>query len=105
MEVQEQKQVWVNRHQRRAYLRNAGIVRMKSKLNFKTWLKIVTNNIKNGKKRHEEYQQLILKDMETKLEAMEQRIRLSCNELGYTKEQADDHVQKWINGLKPWPNK
>lgn len=104
METQKQEQAWVNRRQRRAYLSKAGITRAKGKLNYKEWLKVVSNNIKNGKKRHEEYTELVLKSIESQLEAMEQRIRLSCNEWGYTKEQADEHVSKWIDGLKPWPN-
>jgi hypothetical protein len=105
MEIQEQKQSWVNRHQRRAYLRNVGIVRAKSKLPYKDWLKVVTANIKNGKNRHEQYTEMISKSIETQLEAMEQRIRLNCNQLGYSKEQIEEHVSRWIKGLKPWPSK
>jgi hypothetical protein len=104
MEVQEQKHQWVNRRQRRSFQRRAGILRAKSKLNFGEWSKVISNNIINGKKRHEEYTNTILKSIETQLEAMEQRIRLTCNEWGYTKEQADEHVSKWVDGLKLWSN-
>jgi hypothetical protein len=105
MEVQEQKQQWVNRRQRRTFLRKAGILRAKSKLTFNEWRRVVKNNIDNGKKRHEEYGNMVRKNIETQLEAMEQRIRLTCNEWGYTKEQTEEHINRWIERLKPWPNK
>ena len=95
---------WANRRQRRSYLKAVGILEAKRGLNLKSWMQICTSNQNDGAKRHSEYEEIVRKNIETQLSQVEQRIRVSCSELGFNKEQTDNQVNQWMESLKPWPN-
>lgn len=95
---------WANRRQRRSYLKNVGILKAKRDLNLKSWMQLCTNNQADGQKRHTEYEEIVRKNIESQLSKTEQRIRVSCSELGFNKEQTDAQVNQWMESLKPWPN-
>ena len=94
----------MNNRQRRAYLKQVGILKAKSKLPYSKWSEVVSGNIKNGNKRHEEYGQLCLDGLESQLSQIEQRMRLSCTELGFDKNESDIYINEWMEKLKPWSN-
>ena len=95
---------WANRRQRRSYLKNVGILEAKRGLNNKSWMQLCNSNQKDGTRRHSEYEEIVRKNIESQLSQTEQRIRVSCSELGFNKEQTDSHVNQWMESLKPWPN-
>ena len=95
---------WVNRSNRRQYLKRAGILKSKSKLNLKDWASVTSSNIENGKKRGSEYEILVRNGIEEQLVQMEKSLILNCNQAGYSKEETDTYLQSWQESLKPWPN-
>ena len=95
---------WANRRQRRSYLKNVGILEAKRGLNAQSWMQICASNQKDGAKRHGEYEEIVRKNIETQLSQVEQRIRVSCSEMGFDKKQTDNQVNQWMESLKPWPN-
>ena len=95
---------WINRKNRRQYLKRAGILRSKNKLNFREWCNILENNIENGKKRHAEYENVVRNSLVEQLTEMEKSLVLNCNQAGYSKEQTDSYIQSWQESLTPWPN-
>ena len=104
LETKKQQAPWMNNRQRRAYLKQVGILKAKSKLPYSKWSDVVSSNIKNGNKRQEEYQQLCLDNLEAQLSQTEQRMRMSCSEWGFDKNETDAYINDWMEKLKPWPN-
>lgn len=111
MEQQENLEVaksapkqWINRKTRRQYLKRAGILKSKSKLNFRDRSSIISSNIENGKKRCQEFENLVRNSIEEQLMQIEKSLVLNCNQAGYTKEQTDAYIESWHESLKPWPN-
>ena len=103
LEVKKNQAPWMNNRQRRSYLKNVGILKAKSELPYSKWSDVVNNNIKEGKKRHEQYQQNCVDFLETQLSQMEQRMRLACSDFGFDKDQTDSYINDWMEKLKPWP--
>ena len=67
LEVKKSQAPWMNNRQRRMYLKSVGILKAKSNLPFSKWSDVVSNNINEGKKRHEQYQEKCLDSLETQL--------------------------------------
>jgi hypothetical protein len=98
------KKEWVNRRNRRHYLKQVGVLRSKSKLNFRDWYNVMEANVTNGKKRHFEYENITRDNLAEQLSKIEQSLILNCNQAGYTKEEIDSYIADWQESLKPWPN-
>jgi hypothetical protein len=92
----------MNNRQRRDYLKRVGILKAKSELPYTKWSEVVSKNIEDGKKRHSEYQQMCTDTLEIQLSQMEQRMRVSCSELGFDKNETDIYINDWMEKLKPW---
>ena len=95
----------MNRRQRRAYMKGVGILKAKRNLALSDWGKVVANNQTDGSRRHGEYEKIILSDLESQLSSIEQRLRVSCAEMGFDKVKTDKHIESWMETIKPWPNK
>jgi hypothetical protein len=102
--MKSQSQVSMNRRHRRSYLKHVGILEAKRNLKLKDWVQVCTRNQEEGLKRHTEYEETIRKSIESQLSQVEQRLRVSCNEMGFDKERTDAHINNWMESLKPWPN-
>ena len=102
--MKNQTNTWVNRRQRRSYLKHVGVLEAKRNLRLSDWVNICNRNQNEGLKRHGEYEDIVRNSIENQLSQIEQRIRLSCSELGFNKEQTDSKVNQWMESLKPWPN-
>lgn len=94
----------MNRRQRRDYMKNVGILKAKNELSISNWCSIVSNNQKDGQRRSEEYGKRILDNLESQLSQIEQRLRVSCSEMGFDKAKTDQHIESWMETIKPWPN-
>ncbi len=102
--MKNQPQQWMSRRQRRSYLQHVGILKAKRNLKLKDWMQICSRNQTEGLKRHAEYEEIVRKGIESQLSQVEQRIRVSCNELGFDKDKTEAQVNSWMESLKPWPN-
>ena len=79
-----------NRRQRRAAMKNQGILKMKSKLSFKEWLEICKQTREKGKEIHEANVEAAEKSIYAKLEEVETVKIANWKEEGYT----DKEIEK-----------
>jgi hypothetical protein len=84
------KQTIPNRRQRRAAMKNQGILKMKSKLSFKEWLEICKQTREKGKEIHEANVEAAEKSIYAKLEQFENVKIANWKEEGYT----DKEIEK-----------
>jgi hypothetical protein len=85
-------------------MKNVGILKAKRQLSIDNWCSIVSNNQKDGQRRSEEYGKRVLDGLESQLSQMEQRLRVSCSEMGFDKNKTDQYIESWMETIKPWPN-
>ena len=84
------KQTIPNRRQRRAAMKNQGILKMKGKLSFKEWLEICKQTREKGKEIHEANVEAAEKSIYAKLEEVENVKIANWKEEGYT----DKEIEK-----------
>jgi len=84
------KQTIPNRRQRRAAMKNQGILKMKGKLSFKEWLEICKQTREKGKEIHEANVEAAEKSIYAKLEQFENVKIANWKEEGYT----DKEIEK-----------
>ena len=104
IEAKKQHQT-INRKNRRSYLKAAKVLKAKSKLNFAQRCDVIRRNQENGKQKAVEFENQVRENLFQQLTVIENNIRLSCNEAGYTSEQTDAYIAKWQESITPWPNK
>ena len=88
-----------NRKQRREYQRRTGQLKNKSNLSFSDWLTMIKNNIKEGKKRHIENEDMWRNEMYEQLSQKESDIIKHLTERNFTKEEIDAYLEKWYKTL------
>jgi len=78
-----------NRRERRAAMKYQGMLKAKSKLPFKEWMKMTSETLKAGKEIHAANVDAVDKSIAQQLEDRETAMIENWKELGYTKEEIE----------------
>ena len=78
-----------NRRERRAAMKYQGMLKAKSKLPFKEWMKMTSETLKAGKEIHAANMDVADKSITQQLEDRESKLIENWKEQGYTKEEIE----------------
>jgi hypothetical protein len=79
-----------NRRQRRLAMKYQGILKAKSKLSYKDWLKVCRESLEKGKEIHEANRERVEKGLVEKLEELESSKITQWKEEGYTDKEIEE---------------